>query len=119
MGHKPLPTPIPMLANPGFSCHEKQVEGCAARGLGSSGETLALCACQGPLLQLRGLEPGGLGVAFPLSLWIQKCTWGVTAGRTALPKWTPGVLLRPGGDPMVGWLQTAPPRLLSALPQNP
>lgn len=57
--------------------------------------------------------------AFPLSLWSQKCTWGVTAGRTALPKGTPGALLRPGGHPVFGWLQTAPPRLLSALPQSP
>lgn len=48
MGQKPLPTPILMLANLGFSCSEKQVEGCAARGLASSGETLALCARQAP-----------------------------------------------------------------------
>lgn len=41
---------------------------------GFLGEAPAICTCQVSPLKLRGLEPGGLGGAFPLGLWSQKCS---------------------------------------------
>lgn len=73
---------------------------------GFLGEAPAICTYRVSPLQLRGLEPGGLGGAFPLGLWSQKCS--PSSGKDSLLRATPCSLLRPRGDPVIRRFQTAP-----------